>query len=220
MRIVRYTNVLVAGLLSATGPPAAIVEAVIASSLDLAIDMAIRQEYEEVLGRPEFAFPAPRVESLLAVIDRFAVWVAAAPPWPVALPDPEGEPFLAVAAASGSVLVTGNTGPVAPPENPLGEHRDARLQAGPRHIQSHDLGPASDQSSIASPSSLRLQHPEPRQRLQDPVDERRHGAGVEDDHQKGGRRRLRRDAASPRANLSAPSRSSRSSSAHFLARSR
>jgi putative PIN family toxin of toxin-antitoxin system len=108
LRIVLDTNVLVAGLLSATGPPAAIVEAAVAGDLELALDMAIRQEYEEVLGRPEFSFPAARIETLLGVIDRFAFWVAAAPPWPVALPDPDDEPFLAVAAASRSVLVTGN----------------------------------------------------------------------------------------------------------------
>lgn len=36
------------------------------------------------------------------------VHVAAPPPWPVALPDPDDEPFLAVAAATASVLVTGN----------------------------------------------------------------------------------------------------------------
>ena len=108
MRIVLDTNVLVAGLLSATGPPGWIVEAVITGDLDLALDMAIRQEYEEVLRRPEFGFPTPRVETLLAAIDRLALWVAAVPPWPAALPDPDDEPFLAVAAATGSALVTGN----------------------------------------------------------------------------------------------------------------
>jgi predicted nucleic acid-binding protein len=70
--------------------------------------MTIRDEYEEVLLRPEFGFPAARVAALLAVIDRFAHWVVAVRPWPDALPDPDDEPFLAVAAASGSVLVTGN----------------------------------------------------------------------------------------------------------------
>ncbi len=52
MRIVLDTNVLVSGLLSATGPPGWIVEAVLTGDLDLAIDMAIREEYEEVLKRP------------------------------------------------------------------------------------------------------------------------------------------------------------------------
>jgi putative PIN family toxin of toxin-antitoxin system len=108
MRIVLDTNVLVSGLLSAAGPPAWIVEAVLTGDLELALDMAIRQEYEEVLGRPEFRFPAAQVETLLSVVDRFAFWVPAVPPCPVALPDPDDEPFLAVAGATGSVLVTGN----------------------------------------------------------------------------------------------------------------
>jgi len=108
MRIVLDTNVLVSGLLSAAGPPGFIVEAVLTGDLELAIDMAIREEYEEVLKRPEFCFPEAQVETLLCVVDRVALWVAAAPPWPAPLPDPDDEPFLAVAAASGSALVTGN----------------------------------------------------------------------------------------------------------------
>jgi predicted nucleic acid-binding protein len=108
MRIVLDTSVLVAGLLSAAGPPAWIVEAVLAGELDLALNMAIRQEYEEVLRRPEFRFPMPQIQSLLSVVDRFGLWVAAVPPWPLRLPDLDDEPFLAVAAATGSVLVTGN----------------------------------------------------------------------------------------------------------------
>ena len=108
MRVVLDTNVLVAGLLSAAGPPAWAVEAVLTGDLDLAFNMAIRQEYEDVLLRPEFRFSKLRVDALLAVVDRFGLCVAAVPPWPVALPDPDDEAFLGVAAATGSVLVTGN----------------------------------------------------------------------------------------------------------------
>lgn len=108
MRVVIDTNVLVAGLLSAAAPPGWIVEAALAGELEPVFDMSIRQEYAEVLQRPEFRFPAARVDDLLAALDQFAFHVAAPPPWPVALPDPDDEPFLAVAAATGSVLVTGN----------------------------------------------------------------------------------------------------------------
>jgi len=108
MRIVLDANVLVAGLLSATSPPAWIVEAVLTGDLELALSMAIRQEYEEVLARPELRFPKAEVETLLSVVDRFALWMAAVPPWPIALPDPDDEPFIALAEATGSVLVTGN----------------------------------------------------------------------------------------------------------------
>jgi putative PIN family toxin of toxin-antitoxin system len=108
MRVVLDTNVLVAGLLSAAGPPGWIVEAVLAGDLEPAFDGAIRQEYEEVLRRPEFGFPAARIDDVLAALDQFGFVAAAAKPWPIALPDPDDAPFLAVAAASASVLVTGN----------------------------------------------------------------------------------------------------------------
>jgi predicted nucleic acid-binding protein len=108
VRIVLDTNVLVSGLLSARGAPAFIVEAVLAGTLELALDMATRDEYEEVLRREEFRFSPEIVDDLLSALDRFGFQVAAVPPCPRPLPDPDDEPFLAVAAATGSFLVTGN----------------------------------------------------------------------------------------------------------------
>jgi len=108
MRVVLDTNVLVAGLLSAAGPPGWIVEAVLAGDLEPALDGAIRHEYEEVLRRPEFGFPLARIDDILAALDQFGFVVAAATPWPISLPDRDDEPFLAVAQASACVLVTGN----------------------------------------------------------------------------------------------------------------
>jgi putative PIN family toxin of toxin-antitoxin system len=108
VRIVLDPNALVSGLLSAAGPPGWIIEAVLAGDVELAFDAAIRQEYEEVLRRPEFGFHPARVDDILAALDQFAFVVAAAAPWPIALPDADDEPFLAVARASASVLVTGN----------------------------------------------------------------------------------------------------------------
>jgi len=108
MRVVLDTNVLVAGLLSAAGPPGWIVEAALAGEIELVFDAAMRQEYEEVLRRPELDLPRQRVDGLLAAIDEIGWEVTAVPPWPEPMPDPEDEPFLAVAGATGSVLVTGN----------------------------------------------------------------------------------------------------------------
>jgi len=108
MRVVLDTNVLVSGLLSAAGPPGWIVEAVLAGELELAFDTAIRHEYEDVLRRREFRFSPEIVGDLLSAVDQFGFLVAAAPPCPAPLPDPDDEPFLAVAAACGSLLVTGN----------------------------------------------------------------------------------------------------------------
>ena len=108
MRVVLDTNVLVSGLLSASGPPGWIVEAVLSGALEPAFDGAIRQEYEEVLRRPEFRFSPASVDDILAALDRFGFQVTAAAPWPIPMPDRDDEPFLAVAKASASVLVTGN----------------------------------------------------------------------------------------------------------------
>ena len=76
--------------------------------MEPAFDAAIRQEYEEVLRRPEFRLPSARIDDILAAFDQFAFVVAAAAPWSIPLPDRDDEPFLAVARASASVLITGN----------------------------------------------------------------------------------------------------------------
>lgn len=108
MRVVLDTNVLVSGLLSASGPPAWILEAVMTGDLTLVFDSSIREEYEDVLRREEFGFSSSDVDHLLAALDRFGLLVSAAPPCPSPLPDPDDEPFLAVATATAAVLVTGN----------------------------------------------------------------------------------------------------------------
>lgn len=108
MRIVIDTNVLVAGVLSAAGPPGWIVEAILTGDLELCCNAAIRDEYEDVLHRPELSLSRSRVNALLEAIDRFGVEVTV-PPWQHALPDPDDAAFLAVAAWTGSTLVTGNT---------------------------------------------------------------------------------------------------------------
>ncbi|MYN64613.1 MAG: putative toxin-antitoxin system toxin component, PIN family [Acidobacteria bacterium] len=108
MKVVVDTNVLVAGLLSATGPPGWIVEAALCGYIEPVFDMAIRQEYEEVLRRSELGLTPSRVDDLLAAVDTFGMQVVGAAPWSAGLPDPDDAPFLAVAAATGSVVVTGN----------------------------------------------------------------------------------------------------------------
>ena len=107
MRLVVDTNVLVAGVLSASGPPAWIVEAILSGEIEPVFDGAIRAEYEDVLRRRELSLVPARVTALLEVLDRFGFEVTA-PPWPETLPDPDDAPFLAVAAAIGCPLVTGN----------------------------------------------------------------------------------------------------------------
>lgn len=108
MRVVLDTNVLVSGLLSASGAPGWIVDLVVAGDLEVAFDDRIIGEYREVLARKELGLPeAPGLE-LLAAIERLGLHTTSRP-WPEPLPDPDDEPFLTVAGAAGAVLVTGNT---------------------------------------------------------------------------------------------------------------
>ena len=107
MRLVVDTNVLVAGVLSPSGPPGWIVEAILSGEIEPAFNPAIRAEYEEVLRRRELSLKPERVTALLDVLERFGLEVTA-PLWPEPLPDPDDAPFLAVAAAIGCPLVTGN----------------------------------------------------------------------------------------------------------------
>jgi predicted nucleic acid-binding protein len=74
---------------------------------EAAWDIRIFAEYEDVLFRPKFRFRPDLVQPLLELIraDGFEVFP---PPWPFRLPDPADEPFLAVAAEGGAILITGN----------------------------------------------------------------------------------------------------------------
>lgn len=108
MRVVLDTNVLVSGLLSESGAPGWIVDLVFAGELDLAFDDRILAEYRDVLRRPELKLPQDQVEALLGAIERLEVRTTP-PPWLHSLPDPDDEPFLAVAGGAGALLVTGNT---------------------------------------------------------------------------------------------------------------
>ena len=108
MRIVLDTNVLVSGLWSPFGPPGKIVGLVAAGALPLLLEERILVEYREVLARRRLAFDPERVESLLAQVEAIGEFIVAQP-LPERLPDPDDEPFLAVAvAAHADFLVTGN----------------------------------------------------------------------------------------------------------------
>jgi putative PIN family toxin of toxin-antitoxin system len=110
LRVVLDTNVLVSGLLSPYGPPGEIVRMVSSGAVTLCIDARILAEYEEVLSRPRFEFDTDAVAALVDYID-FRSEVVASQPLTTRLPDPDDEPFLEVAIASGAdCLVTGNLG--------------------------------------------------------------------------------------------------------------
>lgn len=108
MKIVLDTNILVSGLLQPFGPSGQIVRLVAAGELVLCHDSRILAEYREVLLRKKFRFDPERVEILMEEIRAGGLPVAARP-LAIRLPDPDDEPFLEIALASGAqCLVTGN----------------------------------------------------------------------------------------------------------------
>lgn len=107
MRVVVDSNVLVSGLLSEAGPPGQIVSLLFQGDLEPVVSANILAEYRDVLSRAKFDFDASERNQLLGVMEDFGFIVEPAP-WPVELPDPDDEPFLAAAAAAAAPLITGN----------------------------------------------------------------------------------------------------------------
>jgi putative PIN family toxin of toxin-antitoxin system len=108
VRVVLDTNDLVSAVLSAHGTCARIVDMIADGALDLYADDRILAEYDSVLHRPELRI-APEDAGVILDLIRSITDTVAAIPLPVQLPDPDDAAFLEVAAASGSILITGNT---------------------------------------------------------------------------------------------------------------
>lgn len=108
IRIVLDTNVLVSGLLSEQGPPGQLLDLILAGDLIVLHDPRILSEYRAVVARPELAIAPILAGEVLRYLHENGEPVSASP-WPYALPDPDDEPFLAVAHAGHAAgLVTGN----------------------------------------------------------------------------------------------------------------
>ena len=108
MRIVLDTNVLVSGILSPHGPPAAVLRALLTERVMLCFDERILSEYRDVLARGKFSFDRELVEELITFLETAGSPTLAAP-LATALPDPRDQMFIEVAVAShADLLVTGN----------------------------------------------------------------------------------------------------------------
>ena len=109
MIIVIDTNVLVSGLLKASGNPAAVSNHVLTGNIKTAYDIRIIKEYREVLIRPKFNFQTAEIDALINFLEVEGLLVYPKP-LKAKLPDPDDLPFLEVAAAIKTrTLVTGNS---------------------------------------------------------------------------------------------------------------
>ncbi len=108
MKIVLDTNVLVSGILSPNGPPAAILRALLTERVTLCFDERIVSGYRDVLTRTQFSFDPDLVEELIGFLEA-AGSPTLAPPLAITLPDPWDQMFIEVAVSSNAdFLVTGN----------------------------------------------------------------------------------------------------------------
>jgi len=109
MKIVLDTNIVVSGLLNSQGNPAQVLTLALAGAVQVCHDKRILAEYSEVLARPRFRFDPKRVREVLTKIENDGLAIDASRQIDLDLPDPDDEPFLAVAlAGSADFLVTGN----------------------------------------------------------------------------------------------------------------
>lgn len=102
------TNVLVSGLLSASGPPGRLIDALLGRRLRLALDDRIEIEYRDVLARPALGIDPARADALLAILQFQERLVAM--PWPHSTP-PDEDDVMFLEAALGTparTVVTGN----------------------------------------------------------------------------------------------------------------
>ncbi len=103
------TNVVVSGVLSPTGAPSRILDAILDGFCKPVVNDAILAEYEEVLNRPKFRFSPARIRLLLAAIRARAAFAPFAPCSIVhALPDPDDAIFVEAAFSLHVPIVTGN----------------------------------------------------------------------------------------------------------------
>lgn len=108
MRVVLDTNVLVSALLTPAGTCARVVDLTVEGVIVPHVDDRILAEYESVLHRRGLKIDARDADLLLDLLRHAGVPISALP-LVSRLPDADDMPFLEVAAASGAILVTGNT---------------------------------------------------------------------------------------------------------------
>ena len=108
-RAVVDTNILVSALLSPSGPPGAVAQAIRHGVLQPVVCAEIIEEYVDVLHRPRLDLEPRKVDELIALIEAQAQWVRVPQYLPAKnLPDPDDWPFIAAAIAADCPVITGN----------------------------------------------------------------------------------------------------------------
>jgi len=103
------TNVFVSGCINPSGAPGRILDLVRAGALRLAVNDLILSEYRNVLRRPSLSpyFKISDIEHIIGYLQSGGTQVLTVIQI-TGLPNPHDAPFLEVALAGGSPLVTGN----------------------------------------------------------------------------------------------------------------
>ncbi|PIV20025.1 MAG: putative toxin-antitoxin system toxin component, PIN family [Deltaproteobacteria bacterium CG_4_8_14_3_um_filter_45_9] len=108
MIVVLDTNVIVSGILRPYSKAAAILRIVATGMIQLAYDLRILSEYQDVLTRSKFPFAKEDINVFLDQVEKEGVLVSVIP-LKFRLSDPDDEPFLEVAsAARAEAIITGN----------------------------------------------------------------------------------------------------------------
>ncbi len=103
------TNVIVSGMLTASGPPGQIVEWLVQGTIRAALDDRIISEYERVLHYPQLNLPHAEVAILIERICRTGTNVVTEPKYAdLRLPHKDDLPFAQCALTATAPLVTGN----------------------------------------------------------------------------------------------------------------
>jgi len=105
--VVLDTNILVSAALTPGSDIARILERVLLRQAPAYVCPSIAAEYREVLNRPRFR-PKGLPPAWLSRLLQIAFHEPEPEPWPLEGPDPDDLVFLALAGATGAVLVTGN----------------------------------------------------------------------------------------------------------------
>lgn len=103
------TNVWVSAFLTPDGTASKLLDAVKRGRLIPVYSEAIEAEYREVLARQKFNFNPELVAEFLDRLHTAGRRETSVPPLPLALPDPDDAPFIALARYIGCPIITGNT---------------------------------------------------------------------------------------------------------------